>query len=418
MLYDTVIVGGGPCGLTLASVLDGRIALVERQPVLGGAHRVIPAPTFIEHGPRVYSEYVNVKKMLRYIGTDWNSHFQPLQYTPDLIDGKRWYQWMTIREIALFSFEYLVYVYNKDHGKHVTMKQYAMSKKFTTLAQRNIDLVCRWSDGAGWETYTLWQFLSGFDQHPRFYVPRRPLTGLFETWHRFLERKGVDVFLEQNVTSVTPTSVIMKSGTVLECRHVVLCIPPFYADRLMKKTMRVPPHFSAFAKATKYAPYWSISFYTTGHSNAQQSTPWGIVKIQYPFGVLSAAATVFDVASPVTGKTLRDTKDPEEAAQEIRRQLGLTDSVAYAYLDGPYNDQSFVVTATYAFHKPDLPNGISVVGTLNGRSTYHFTSMESAVQNALAYASHIRESRLYISDIVQGVSIVGALAALVGLFTF
>lgn len=416
MVYDTVIVGAGPCGLTLASVLEGRVALVERQPVLGGAHRVIPSPSFVEHGPRVYSEYVNVQKMLRYIGTSWDHHFEPIRYSPDHIDGKRWYQWMTLREIALFSFEYLVYVYNKDHGKHVTMKEYATAKHMSPLTKRNIDLVCRWSDGAGWESYTLWQFLSGFDQHPRFYVPKRPLTALFETWHAFLERKGVDIFLGHNATHVTPTSVTLESGRVLQSRHVILCIPPIYANRLMAKSLTVPPSFSAFAKATKYAPYWSISFFTSGHTNTQRWTPWGIVKIQYPFGVLSAAATIFDIPSPVTGKTLRDTKDPEEAAQEIRRQLGLG-TTRYAYLDGPYNDQSFVVTSEYSSHHPDLSNGVSVVGTLNGRSTYHFTSMESAVQNALAYASHVRATRMYMSDLVQGVGIASLLAGLIGLFT-
>lgn len=414
MVYDVVIVGGGPCGLTLASLLEGSVALVERHPVLGGAHRVLPNRLFVEHGPRVYSEYVNVRKMLRLIGTDWNQHFTRISYSPDDIDGERWYQWMTLGEIAKVSFEYLVYVYNKDHGKRITMKEY--TRTFSPKSRRNIDLVCRWSDGAGSEEYTLNQFLSGFDQHPAFYVPTRPLTGLFSTWQTFLERRGVGLYLGSSAEQVTPTSVKLSSGDVLECRKVILCIPPVYADRLMKKTVYVPSSFSAFAKATKYAPYWSVSFFTSGHSQKQRSTPWGIVAVQYPFGVLSAAATLFDVKSPITGKTLAETKDSEEAAVEIQRQLGLGDT-RYSYLQGPYNDQSFVVTSKYRSYPAELPNGIAVVGTLNGKSTYSFTSMESAVQNALVYSKHMRESRMYVSDYIQGVGIAACIGALFRLLT-
>lgn len=408
-MYDHIIVGAGPAGLTLATYLPGRNCLLERQSVAGGCHRVLPEyASFVEHGPRVYSgSYVNMHKVLNDIGVSWKDHFDAVYYSPELIDGKHWYRWMSHQEIVWLSVEYLLYCIVPNHGKSISMKEYCTSKGFCPGTMDKIDLVCRWSDGGGSDRYTLWQFLSGLDQHSKsFYVPSKPLGTLFEYWVRWLQsNKACDIFMSANVTRVSPTTVSTEHG-VFAGKKVILCIPPVYASRLLKASGLLDPEFQAFSKATKYNPYWSVSFYTDSWDNSQghRSTPYGVVAVQYPFGVLSAAGTRFDVPNE-RGVMLKDLSD-DEAAQEIRRQLGLSENVPYAYLQGPYNDQSFVMTPQHQSYPAALPGGVDVVGTHNGHSTYHFTSMESAIQNALVYTRTQRETAWNISDWLYSVGLV------------
>lgn len=408
-MYDHIIVGAGPAGLTLATYLPGRNCLLERHPVAGGCHRVLPNEQFVEHGPRVYSgSYVNMHNVLKDIGVSWKDHFESVYYSPELIDGQHWYQWMTLQEITWLSIEYMLYCIIPNHGKSISMKQFCDAKGFCATTQDKIDLVCRWSDGGGSDRYTLWQFLSGLDQHATsFYIPSKPLGDLFDYWVQWLQRnKACDVYLSTNVTKVAPEVVSTEQGMYVG-KKVILCIPPVYAARLLKKSNIPDDTFEAFAKATKYNPYWSISFFTDTWDNTkgQRSTPYGIVAIQYSFGVVSAAATRFDVPNE-QGLVLKDLSN-EEAAQEIRRQLGFSEDIKYAYLQGPYNDQSFVLTPEYHSYPASLPGGIDVVGTHNGHSTYSFTSMESAIQNALVYSGRRRRSAWYVSDWIYACGLIG-----------
>lgn len=408
-MYDFVIVGGGPTGLTLATYLPGKVALVERHPVLGGCHRVLPAKQFAEHGPRVYSgSYASVRMVLRDIGVHWDDVFEHTPFSPELIDGRRWYQWLSPPELLRLTWDYLVFaLFDADHGKRVSMKRYA--RKFSATARAHIDAVCRMSDGAGSDRYTLWEFLSGFDQHMRpFYVPKKPLDGLFRRWHEYLKNtRNVDVFLGTEVATIRPHGVTLKNKHVLRGAKVILAVPPTHVDDILEKSRLEEPGFREFAKKSKYEPYWSVSFFgaTVDNAAGHKTTPWGVFAVQYPFGVISAAASVWNVASPVTGKTLKQSSS-EEAVEEIRRQLGLPEGVTHAFVSGPYRDSAFVFTHKTAYWKPELRSGIASVGCHNGRSSYAFTSMESAVRNALSYLGKPAASSWDASEIGRWVLLV------------
>ena len=80
MSFDYTIVGGGPCGLTIAlylSKLGKNCCIIDKNKSLGGCHRVTRVDgKFTEHGPRVYSSaYVNVKEILKELDTSFSDIF-------------------------------------------------------------------------------------------------------------------------------------------------------------------------------------------------------------------------------------------------------------------------------------------------------------------------------------------------------
>lgn len=410
--YDYILIGGGPTALTLATYLKGRVALIERHTVLGGCHRILPEPRFVEHGPRVYyGGYVNVARVLKCIGVSWDDAFEKSPYSPERIGDKRWYTAFSWTELLSMGVDFCVMaLFNEHLGRDITMKDYCESRGFSERSSRYVDLICRFSDGAGSDRYSLREFLSGFDQHALFpfYVPQRPLAWVFDTWHRALLDRGVDVFLGDAVTAVSAHQVTTASGKTLRAtRKVVLCVPPMHAHRLLKASGIKDQRFEKFAKKTKYEPYWSVSFFASGYDIPPPDTEWGVVAVQYPFGVLSAAATLFDVASSVTGVSIRQTSSSDEIAREIRRQLGLPDDVEYAYLSETHPaDQAFFAAASRGYYGPSLPCGIDTVGCHNGNSSYGFTSMESAVQNALSYAGESTSDVLTLGGVLRVLVIV------------
>ena len=406
MMYDVAIVGGGPTGLTLATLCEGRVALFERRAVLGGCHRYdsVTHRRFVEHGPRVYSgAYVNCRRVLEGAGIAWDDYFEKIYFSPDLVDGKHWYAWLSVREIAWLTLEYLVFaLFDGDHGKHISVRNYCEQKGFSETSLAYLDLVCRFSDGAGAARYTLWEFLCGFDQHTSsFYAPKRPNDALFDAWKTHLDGRGtVDVFTGSEVTSIDAGGGVRVGTKAFAAKKILVCLPPTHADRLFRRSGIRAPEFREFARKSRYETYWSVTFFGAAWSDSQKTTPWGIVAVRYPFGgVVSAAASKFDVPGS-QGKTIRGYgKDHDGVAREIRRQLGFSDDVSYAFETSPYADQAFMFVKTH--FAPDIAPGIATIGCHNGNSTYGFTSMESAVQNALAYLGAPRTRAWYASDLVR-----------------
>jgi UDP-galactopyranose mutase len=71
-MYDYIIIGAGPTGLTLAHILsqyDNKILIIEKENYIGGCHGVARENgLFAEHGPRIYiSNYYTFKQILKEI---------------------------------------------------------------------------------------------------------------------------------------------------------------------------------------------------------------------------------------------------------------------------------------------------------------------------------------------------------------
>ena len=415
--YDTIIVGAGPAGMTLATYLPGRILVLEQNADVGGCHYVDRGTDglFSEHGPRVYSgAYINTKAVLKTIGVHWDDVFVKHAWSPDVIDSKSWYSHMTLRESALLSVAFATYIARPDRFKAVSVDAWATSKNFSSSARAYMNQVCLFSDGAGSDRYSMFEFMSGFNEHMLypFYEPKHAHDKvLWPRWKAYLTHKGVEIKTNTCVRALdaSGTVITIDTGERLTAPRIIFAIPPKPLASILKKSKLVEPGFEAFATQTKYNEYWSVACHfdrKPSLGRGVQSTPWGLMYVNMPFGsasesyfVVSVAATRFDVPSPTTHKTLKETTNDAEATNEIVRQL-------MEVIDGPppvhtstpnpkFGDHdAFVAAAGTGFFGPRLTCcqfPVYTVGTHNGESNYHFTSFESAVQNALVFAGVRRQ---------------------------
>lgn len=425
--YDTIVVGAGPAGLTLATYLPGRTLVLERDATIGGIHKVRRDVEgyFAEHGPRAYvGTFVNTQRVLKDIGTSWDEVFAPAEFSPQYIDGKNWYRWLSLREIGVLVVNFLFLVVNPSHGKNVTMQEVCRAYGFSDASCRYLDSWCRFTDGAGADRYSLHKFLHIVSDHGKgFNQPRQANDKLlFPRWQRFLEGRGVQIKLatpvakvEHRCGRVTGVSVTMgKQTTVYSAPKVVLAIPPESAAVVLKASGLKEPGYKAFSKATRYEEYFCVTYHFPADAGrlvaheGLRSTPWGLVYIEMSKYMTGEATTFISVAasklrerSPLTGKTVHESTRPEAIA-EILRQLPIADELKARLVKAVPSsclqrskdmwvntDKAYIYNPRYPQGWPaDLSccRGLHSVGCHNDLSWYKITSIEGAIGNALLFA--------------------------------
>jgi hypothetical protein len=405
---DYVIVGGGPTGLTLAlylSKLGKKCVLIDKNDSLGGCHRVTRVDgLFTEHGPRVYSTaYRNTIKILNMLGTSWDNIFTPYKFNIGSIGGETLGAF-TLSEKTSITIEYMVLFFGL-YNKKKTVKEFVDKHNFSESSIDYMDRLCRLTDGAGVDRYTMYQFLQLLNQNffYKLYQPRKPNDeGLFKIWESKLIENGVKILKSTNVIGFNESEHgynIKTSSGILNSKRLLLCIPPNHFSDIVDG-------FDNWAKNNSYIIDIPVSF----HWNYRLNLPkiWGFPKTEWGVAfivvsdymnadnnngtVISTCATIQDVRSSFTGKTVNQS-DEEEFKMEMFRQLKISfpelpdfdiaiiqPSVKRKENNWVEDDSAFI---GLEYISPNINGNLWYVGTQNGRSYYNFTSMESAVTNAL-----------------------------------
>ena len=445
--YDYVIVGAGPVGLTLAWLLaneanrdmkigNRKILVIDREAKIGGCHRVRRDHGFFtEHGPRIYSNnYLNLEQILNDMNISFNKIFTPYQISNIGMSYEILSQ-LSVREILLLGIEYFKLILNPHHGINQTVLEFMNKHNYSVQARDILNRLCRLTDGAGVDRYTLLELLSGFDQHffYQFYQPRRPNdVYLFPMWKKRLEETGLVTFmLETQVEQILyggdrVQGVALRSGGSepgqgnfqIKAKNVILALPPESAFPIINKIgwgNKTSDQLYKFVEQSKYDAYLPVIFHWNkelplGKIWGFPATSWGILSVKMSDymqfdnpdsqTVISCCITMTDQRSQHTGKTANQSSKAElihEAFKQLNEIYGglppPTRSILSpgVYRDGnkwKTEDASFVLTPDSGFlrqqNNPSI-KGLSWIGTHNGYSFYNFTSMESAVTNALAY---------------------------------
>lgn len=460
--YDLVISGGGPAGLGLAqccsSILGIKILLIEKEKILGGCHRVNRVKynnedLFTEHGPRIYSStYKNFENLLKDMNIKFNDLFVPYYFQIINVGGETVIANLSSREMMFLIKEYIYLLFNNNYGKDVSMYKYMTKNNFSKKAITFIDRICRLSDGADINKFSLYSFLQIIDQQSMYtiYQPKYVNdNGLIKIWEDRLKHRGVDIITNSEITKydynynkITSCDLV-SNGKKYKVfgKQFVIATPPIQLMDILNET-GIKNAFGDYdilkrwAIDTNYINYISISY----HWNKKIELPkvygfpksdWGVafivlsdymeLKEKQSKTIISVAVTVTDEKSMNINKTANECQTKKEVIKEVFEQLKkvyfknlpeptagiMTPNNYYDVNEKKWKSKDTAYVPTYKTgnisFKSYLYDNLYNLGTHNGYSKYNFTTLESAVTNAIKL-SHILYPKLKLKYQIKRVT--------------
>lgn len=420
MNYDFVIIGAGPVGLTLATLLKDNftILLIEKESYIGGCHGVKMVDNhFTEHGPRIYLDnYIMFRHILNLLGTDFYDLFVPYNFNIGDISK--------IDKIDLIKLSFSFMMLNKGYKK-ISLKTYLEDYNFSNKSKDYIDRICRLVDGGDSARFSLYNFLQITNQNSLYnvYQPKYPnnhTNGLFGIWQRNLHHNNVSIMLNATITRINSIrdkiSSVVIDGKEIFGKNFIMAMPPLSIANLIKN-MQIRDAFGPydlfrdFAVKTNYIDYISVVFHWKDKLNLPKiwgfpSTSWGVAFIVLS-DYMQLEGTV--ISTILTMEEPHNISNKDEIINETFRQL----KESYNML--PMYDKAFIEHNKWNGNKWQSTNNAFLnsmggtikaksvkynnlwnCGTQNGKSNYNFTSMESAVVNAISLYNEIGDNKIKI----------------------
>ena len=434
MEYDYVIIGGGPSGLAFAQCCKDQnksVLLLESKGFLGGCHASYRDKDnlFSEHSPRVYStSYKTFIMLLKNMDLDFYNLFTKYKFNLTKI-GKISISKISIREQLILFGSFMKLTLNSKYGHDISMEEYTNKHNFSNETNQYIDSICKLTDGATIEKYTLLKFLSLINQQTFYtlYQPKFPTDVLlFKLWKEFLT--NTTFITNATVDDIQGSNGIIKSvvyngNKKVNGKNFIFAIPPLSLCTILKKCndINIKNAFGNFSDLydyslkTNYINYFPITFHWNTKLDISSiwggftNTDWDLVYIvssdytQFAQDnsktVISCVLTSLNKISKNTGKTVNESSK-NEIINECFKQLQLSfplipftkaiiNSGVY-YINGKYkeSDNAWIenIDATKTLPQSSTFTNMFTIGTHNGLCPYKFTSLESAVYNSVACA--------------------------------
>lgn len=431
--YDYVIVGGGPCGLTLCWMLGsiGReILLIDSNDELGGCHRVTRVDgLFTEHAPRIYAgSSKTFQSLLKKMNLDFDELFTPYDFDMKEI-LKEILLTFSLREIFLFSLALCTFLLNPSYGKNITLKSFLTENNFSQSSLDLIDRLARMTEGIGIDTYTLYEFLEIFNQNSLYpiYQPRKPNDiALFKKWEDILIlMPNIHILKSHTLRDIIPdednphkiNNLLIQNNLTHNIINIFgqkyLCaIPPKALNQIIlnkpiSNAFGSKVIINEFINISSYLPFVAVVF----HWDKKIIIPkiWGRPKSYWgiTFIVLSDYMDFDDARSKTVISTCITYPEriplyisQEELINEVFDQLiqsvgtnledptySILSPKTFMEKDGKLDvtDSAFVLSKMgFINSKSVIYDNLYWVGSHNGKSFCGFTSIESAVSNAVS----------------------------------
>ena len=432
-MYDYIIIGGGPTGLTLSYLLskyNKKVLLIEKEPYIGGCHAVKRINgLFTEHGPRIYlNNYLMFMELLKDMGVDFYDIFTKYNFTTSTIMNEV-LKILSFRELCILGWGFI----NLNNSyKKISLLDYLKKHNFSEKSIDILDRIGRLTDGGSADKYTFYSFLQILNQNFLYniYQPKKPndIT-LFKIWEYSLLKNGVDIMKNTEIDNIQinndQISNISINNKLIYGKKFILACPPKAIYNILKKHNlgnAFGNNFNNFQKETEYLPYISVIFHWKNKINIPKiwgypRTSWGIANIvlsdymdfndQRSKTVISSIITMNDRKSEYLNKTPDEINDKNVIISEVFRQL----KQIYKDLPNPdyylltqnyydYDEEKWIplnnafITTKYGFinYDSDVYKNLYNCGVHNGKSSYSFTSLESSLVNAIKLVHDLEPS--------------------------
>lgn len=351
--------------------------------------------------------------------------FIPYKFKHVNIDNKTILS-LNFNEIMALLSAFIKLIVNKDYGKTVSIKDFMIENNFSESSYDYIERLCLLTDGATIDNYTLFQFLQLVNQQFFYslFQPKLPNDkGLIKLWTNKLLENNVKILVNSQVIKIDVENnnvsklIIIENGVQKEIigNKYVLSIPPKPFYDLISSNPKTKNNFGNNKEIQKwkvknsYFDYITLTFHykndvTLPKLNGFPRTPWGIgfvilsnfmnFKTDEPSKtVISICITMLNVPNE-KGKTANQSSH-EEIIKYVKEQLSFFPNPDLVIISPTIKrggnvwineDTAYVVTTEQHFIQPkgNISN-LYYVGIHNGNSSYNFTAIESAVQNAIHY---------------------------------
>lgn len=427
MVYDYLIIGSGPSGLTCAHAVNktGYTCLViDQESSPGGCHRVDRVNSFFsEHGPRIYSSgYLNFHSLLKDNGVDTKFLRYKFTITPSLIrknvDNTTS---QALRTLTLGELWYLVRCYMHS----IIDQEYYLSRSvrdvfghFHGNSLNYIDRICRLTDGAGSDRYTSYQFLQLVNQNFLYEILQPSLPNDFGWVFQLVEslkRKGVHFKMNTEAIRISKNNglyLLHCKDKTYSGKNIVFATPTQTLAKFFHKFNNIVlSHYNNKSLYETYIPFtlhWSKKL-DLKDIWGQGMGPWNIAWVvmsdymnepNTTGTLISCCISKLDTIG-LMGKTANEC-NLNQLQGEVLQQLKplLQKHIPEHFIMSPevyYDDKQWKNRDTAYMLTPQNYNikfpfklkseHIYSVGTHNGHSSYRFTTAESSVQNALKWAN-------------------------------